>query len=196
MIVAGLLGMTLSFAVLRQDDAGPRVAMAAHEIREGEAIRRGDVELTRVQAGRDLLETLVGSRASRSLRGQIAVATIAAHAPIPRSAIRPRAAGSGLRAMSIPIDPARAVNGRLAAGDRVDVLVATRERGAVIVSGAEVLAVDERRRGAVGDPTSPFTVTVAVDAPQSVLVASAIADGSISIARTTGAGASVASVRR
>jgi hypothetical protein len=52
---------------------------------------------------------------------------------------------------------------------------------------AKVLAVDERGRGGIGESTSPFTLTIAVDAPESLLVAAAIADGHISIARTTGA---------
>ena len=106
---------------------------------------------------------------------------------IPRGAVRAPAAGAGLRAMSIPIDPSKAVGGRLAAGDRVDVLFTDRSVASIIVTDAKVLAVDERGRGGIGESTSPFTLTIAVDASESLLVAAAIADGNISIARTTGA---------
>ena len=89
--------------------------------------------------------------------------------------------------MSIPIDPARAVGGRLEAGDRVDVLFAGEQAVSIIVADAPVLAVDARGRGGIGESASPFTVTIAVDARQSELVAAAVADGEISLARTTGA---------
>ena len=89
--------------------------------------------------------------------------------------------------MSIPIDPARAVGGRLGAGDRVDVLFAGTQQVSIIVADAEVLAVDARGRGGIGESASPFTVTVAVSAAQSQLLAAAIADGDLSITLTTGA---------
>jgi Flp pilus assembly protein CpaB len=92
--------------------------------------------------------------------------------------------------MSIPIDPSRAVGGRLSAGDRVDVLFTSRDSASIIVTDAKVLAVDERRNGGIGQSTSSFTLTIAVDAKESLLVAAAIADGNISIARTTGAASS------
>ena len=57
----------------------------------------------------------------------------------------------------------------------------------IIVADAEVIAVDAKGRGGIGETNSPFTVTIAVDAAQSQLLAAAIADGDISLARTTGA---------
>ena len=89
--------------------------------------------------------------------------------------------------MSIPIDPSRAVGGRLAAGDRIDVLFAGDHEVSIIVRDAEVIAIDAKGRGGIGETSSPFTVTIAVDARQSQLLAAAIADGDISLARTTGA---------
>ena len=187
MIVAGLLGMTLTIAALRTDEGGTEVAVATHEIRAGEVIRARDFRVDRIRADRDLLSTIVGGHSARALRGEIAVATIAQNAVIPRGAVRAPAAGAGLRAMSIPIDPSNAVGGRLAAGDRVDVLFTDRSVASIVVTDAKVLAVDERGRGGIGESTSPFTLTIAVDASESLLVAAAIADGNISIARTTGA---------
>jgi Flp pilus assembly protein CpaB len=93
--------------------------------------------------------------------------------------------------MSVPVDPAMAVGGRLAAGDRIDVLFTDHSVASVIVTDAKVLAVDERGRGGIGESSSPFTVTIAVNASESLLVAAAIVDGNISIARTTGAASSL-----
>ena len=187
MVVAGLLGMVLGVAALRHDPGGVEVAVAAHEIRGGETVNAGDFRTERVQMGRELLATFVRARDVRGLRGRIATSTIASGEPLIRRELRPRAAKAGLRAMSIPIDPARAVGGRLAAGDRIDVLFAGDREVSIIVRDAEVLAVDAKGRGGIGETSSPFTVTIAVDARQSQLLAAAIADGDISIARTTGA---------
>jgi Flp pilus assembly protein CpaB len=190
MIVAGLLGMVLGIAALRQDPGGVEVAVAAREIRAGETVTARDFRTERVQMGRTLLAAFVRGRDVRGMRGRIATATIASGEPVIRRELRPRAAKAGLRAMSIPIDPARAVSGRLAAGDRVDVLFAGDREVSIIVRDAEVLAVDAKGRGGIGETSSPFTVTIAVDARQSQLLAAAIADGDISIARTTGAASS------
>jgi Flp pilus assembly protein CpaB len=186
MVVAGLLGMVLGVAALRHDPGGIEVAVAARQIRAGERVAMRDVRTERVAVPPTLLATLVRAGAIRGLRGQIATTTIEAGEPIVRRELRPRAARAGLRAMSIPIDPARAVAGRLTAGDRIDVLFAGDQEVSIIVRDAEVLAVDAKGRGGIGETSSPFTVTIAVDARQSQLVAAAIADGDISIARTTG----------
>jgi pilus assembly protein CpaB len=190
MVVAGLLGMVLAVAALRQEPGGVEVAVAAHEIRAGERVTADDFRAERVQMRSALLDNFVRARDVREVRGHIAGVTIASGEPVIRRSLHRRAAPAGRRAMSIPIDPARAVGGRLAAGDRVDVLFAGDREVSIIVRNAPVLAVDAKGRGGIGETSSPFTVTVAVDARQSQLLAAAIADGDISIARTTGAASS------
>jgi pilus assembly protein CpaB len=187
MTVAGIVGVVLSFAVLRQRDGDTAVLVAAHEIRAGETIGTGDFRTARATLTPGVLATLARAADRRRLTGRIAGSTIAEGELVTRRTLRRRAAPHGLRAMSIPIDPARAVGGRLAAGDRVDVLFAGQETVSIIVADAPVLAVDARGRGGIGESASPFTVTIAVDAQQSELVAAAVADGGISLARATGA---------
>src|SRR4051794_11748703 len=187
MVVAGLLGVVLSFAALRQRDGDVRVAVAAHEIRAGERVSSGDFRSEAVTMSAPLLATVVRPRELDALAGRIAGTTLAEGELVSKRMLRPPAARHGLRAMSIPIDPARAVGGRLAAGDRVDVLFAGERAVSIIVADAEVLAVDARDSGGIGQSASPFTVTIAVSARQSQLVAAAIADGDVSLARTTGA---------
>jgi pilus assembly protein CpaB len=187
MLVAGVVGVVLSFAALRRSEGEARVLVASHEIRAGEVVHRRDVRSERVTMGASLLATVVRAHDAPELVGRIATTTLEPGELVTRRGVRPRAARHGLRAMSIPIDPARAVGGRLAAGDRVDVLFAGERAVSIIVADAEVLAVDARGRGGIGESASPFTVTIAVSAPQSQLVAAAVADGNVSLALTTGA---------
>jgi pilus assembly protein CpaB len=187
MAIAGVVGVVLSFAVLRDREGETVVLVAAHEIRAGETIAASDFRTSRVTLTPDVLATVAQVRDRGRLEGRIAGSTIAAGELVTTRTLRRRAAPHGLRAMSIPIDPARAVSGRLAAGDRVDVLFAGQQAVSIIVADAPVLAVDARGRGGIGESASPFTVTVGVTARQSQLVAAAVADGELSLARTTGA---------
>ena len=187
MAVAGVVGVVLSFAALRQREGATAVLVAAHEIRAGEAVSPADFRTAHVTLTPGILATVARAAERGRLRGRIAGTTIAAGELVTMRSLRPRAAPQRLRAMSIPIDPARAVGGRLAAGDRVDVLFAGDQAVSIIVADAPVLAVDARGRGGIGESASPFTVTIGVSARQSQLVAAAVADGDISLARTTGA---------
>jgi len=187
MALAGIVGVVLSFAVLRTREGETAVLVAAHEIRAGETITPSDFRTARVTLTPDVLATVARAQDRRRLRGRIAGTTIAPGELVTPRVLRPRAAPHGLRAMSVPLDPARAVGGRLAAGDRVDVVFAGREAVSIIVADAPVLAVDARGRGGIGESSSPFTVTIGVTAHQSQLVAAAVADGELSLARTTGA---------
>ena len=187
MVVAGLVGVVASIAVLREQPEGVEVAVAARDIRAGHAVDAGDFRTERVQMPARLLDTLVVGASLEQFRGRIATAAIDAGELVARDALRARAAPGGLRAMSVPIEPSRAVGGRLASGDRIDVLFAGEREVSIIVADALVLAVDEKARGGIGETSSPFTVTIAVNARQSQLLAAAVADGDLSIARTTGA---------
>src|SRR5262249_22022831 len=91
-------------------------------------------------------------------------------------------------AMSIAIDPSRAVNGELAAGDRVDVILAGNHEVSIIVAHAEGLRVGRPNRGgAVGGGDDKVTVTIAVGEREAQLRAPGAPGGDIVIARTTGA---------
>ena len=187
MALAGIVGVVLSFAALHEREGETTVLVAAHEIRAGETVTGSDFLTARVTLTPGILATVAKAGDQRRLAGRIAGSTIAEGELVAARTLRRRAAPRRLRAMSIPIDPSRAVGGRLAAGDRVDVLFAGQQAVSIIVADAPVLAVDARGRGGIGESASPFTVTIAVTARQSQLVAAAVADGEISLARTTGA---------
>ena len=188
MVVAGLAGMVLTIGLVRAADARQPVAVAAHDVRPGSTFTAADVRYVRVRMDDAQLDTLLREDDVRALRGSVATGRIAAGDLIPRSLLRPPAAPSGERAMSIPIDPARAVNGDLAAGDRVDVVVATATEVAIIVADAEVLDVHGGDSGgAFGGVGDEFAVTLAVDARESQLLTAAVTDGDVMITRSTGA---------
>lgn len=188
MIVSGLLGMLLTLALLRGADRRVDVAVAAHDLPPGSVIGPDDVRSERVKMDDDLLDTILGPDDVADLAGVVATETIRAGELIARTDVRPPAASSGLRAASIPIDPARAVNGDLVPGDRVDVVLAADQEVAIVVADAEVLDVsDPDGGGALGNVNEHFTITLAVDASEAQLLALAITDGDILIARATGA---------
>jgi Flp pilus assembly protein CpaB len=187
MTVAGIAAAVLAFAALRARPGDDRVAVAAHEIRAGERVRVSDFRVVAVSLGDARLAPLLRARDLQTVTGRLAGSTIEAGELVARRLLRPRAARGGRRAISIPIDPARAVGGHLAVGDRVDVLYADEDGVGIIVPDAEVLAVDERGHGGLSDSASPFTVTIAVDEAQSRAVAAAVVSDGLSLARTTGA---------
>jgi Flp pilus assembly protein CpaB len=97
----------------------------------------------------------------------------------------------GRRQVSLPVDGAKAVGGRLVPGDLVDVAATLGTGGDAktswIVQGATVIAADGGS-GSLGD-RSHQVITLALDRPEDALaVANAIAAGQVSLVRTTEAG--------
>src|SRR6266545_6510278 len=188
MIVAGLLGLLLTVAVLRRADERQPVAVAARDLAPGAVLTESSVRYEQVKMDDSLLGTVLRPDDVKRLRDSVAAYPIAAGELVHRRAVRPAAAPAGKRAMSVAIDPARAVNGELEAGDRVDVILAGNHEVAIIVADAEVLSVGRPDRGsAFGGIDDKFTLTLAVDAYESQLVAGGLAGGDIVITRTTGA---------
>ena len=187
MVVAGLIGLLLTVAVLRRADERQPVAVAAQDLAPGTALTESAVRYERVKMDDALLGTVLQPDDVKSMRDSVAAYPIAAGELVHRRALRPAAAPGGKRAMSVAIDPARAVNGELEAGDRVDVILAGSHEVSIIVADAEVLSVGRPDRGAAfGRVDDKFTVTLAVDARESQLVAAGIAGGDLVITRTTG----------
>ncbi len=187
MIVAGVAGAVLSMAAMTHQRGGVDVLVAARPVVAGEVMRRADMRIERIDARSSVVSALVPADEMRRVTGKIATTSLAPGEVLGRSMMRPAAAPAGRRAMSLPVDPALAVAGRLAAGDRVDVLAANNREAGIVVADLEVLAVDARALGGLGGATRSFTITVAVDADESEVLAGAIADGDVIVTRATGA---------
>src|SRR5262245_4711596 len=143
MLVAGVAGLVVALAVLRPAAGGERVAIAVHDLEAGTALTDRDVRFERVAASDDVTGSYVTRCELVGLRGRVLTVPVFADEPVLEGHLRTRAAADGRRAMSIPVDRARAVNGRLVPGDRVDVVVAGDTEVTIVVAGAEVLDVDD-----------------------------------------------------
>jgi Flp pilus assembly protein CpaB len=185
-LLAGLLAMLLVFSVLRSRDATWRVAVAAREIKAGTALDRSAFRFTDMNAPAEVRGRLVSPAALDGMRGTIATRTIAPGELVSRNDFRPAAAGARLRAMSVPVDPAHAVGGALAPGDRVDVVrVLATGQAAFVITNAEVLSVNQPDSQSIG-PAGTWSLTVAVSSRDALKLAAAIRSEKFEVVRSTG----------
>ncbi|HZD74634.1 MAG TPA: RcpC/CpaB family pilus assembly protein [Actinomycetota bacterium] len=187
-LLAGLLAMLLVFSVLRERDTTWRAAVAGAEIRAGTTVGGTSFRLVDVHVPDAVRDTLVDPASLARLRGWTATRTIQPGELVSRGDLRPPAAPSALRAMSIPVEAAHAVGGSLAAGDHVDVIQVDEDgRARYVVAGAQVLAVNRPDAGVIGAAAGSSSITVAVDARQALRLAAAIRSQRFEIIRSTGA---------
>jgi Flp pilus assembly protein CpaB len=165
------------------------VVVAADDLAAGERVTSGDLVAVRVNGGGDVLDRLLGEVPSIEM---VAVRELAAGEPLRASDLVAAAASDKrLRRMSLPVDVEHAAGGRIAAGDRVDILAAIDGVATAIVTGAEIVAVADQQDRAFGTLGS-FHVTVLVDAADALCLASALADGEIHLVLASGAEAAAA----
>jgi Flp pilus assembly protein CpaB len=189
-LLAGLLATVLVYSVLRERDATFRAAAASAEIRAGTTVERTALRAVDVGVPENVRGRLIDPSALGRFRGWIATRTLQPGELLSRGDLRPPAAPSALRAMSIPVEAAHAVGGALAAGDRLDVIeVDEGGQARYVVSGVEVLAVNRPDSGVIGAAGSSSSLTVAVDARQALRLAAAIRGQRFEVVRSTGADA-------
>src|SRR5918994_3768841 len=92
MIVAGLLGLLLTVAVLRRADDRQPVAVAARDLSPGTALTDSAVRYENVKMDDSLLDTILRRDDVQGLEGSVAVYPIAKGELISRRAVRPPAA--------------------------------------------------------------------------------------------------------
>lgn len=186
MIVAGLLAALVNFTVLRAGDNAVRLAVANEDIRPGQKVDPGFFQFTKVHADGEILGPFLTADEIDDVAGRVAVRAIAGGALVTESDLSGRGSESGLRWMSIPIDPAHAAGGTLAVGDRVDVIHVVDGRVQLVAVGVEVVSAGTPDQDGIGS-LSQYSITVAVDVPTMLRVAAAIHGESIEIVRSTGA---------
>ena len=91
MIVAGLLGLPLTVAVLRRADERQPVAVAARDLAPGTALTESSVRYERVKMDDPLLGTVLQPDDVKRLRASVAAYPIAAGELVHRRAVRPAA---------------------------------------------------------------------------------------------------------
>ena len=188
MVVAGLLGFLLTLALLDAADESVPVAVAASDIDAGERVHVASFAVVDVRAGGAVLDTLVLGDDIDAIEGRVAGRHLERGELVSRSALAPAGGGSVPRSMSFPIAAARAVDGELTAGDRVDVVAASEGAAHYVLAGVEVLAVGGGGgSGALQAGDDALTVTMAVRPSDAVRLAAALDGAEVTLVRSTGA---------
>jgi Flp pilus assembly protein CpaB len=189
MALAGALGVLLTLSVVRTADHTTAVLVATRDLEPGAVIDATSVRVARVRADARVLGTLFAGVSPAVLRGQVVTSAVGSGALITRAVVRDPSAHAASRVMSFPLPRARAVDGRLDAGDRVDVIAVdhTTGRGEYVVNDAEIAAVDTHRSGPLGGGSDDITVTLVVDPQRAPRLAAAVATRVVTLVRTTGA---------
>ena len=185
-VASGLLSFLLILMWMRAGQELVTVAVAGDTIRAGALVAPGSVEFLDVAPDAAFDGRMLTPDEATRLEGSVATREIASGEPILDSDLRPVDLPVGLRAMSVPLDPARAAGGDLATGDRVDI-IGTDDAGArYIAVGLPVLAVPGRQDSTFG-ASGTFAVTVAVDDAEALAIAAALDNGTVHLLRSTGA---------
>lgn len=184
--IAALLAFGLNYLALQNRDATSLVAVAAAPIAEGAPFHPESVRLSPLPADFEGLSHLVTEDALVGLEGWIVARSIAEGEPIGRSDLIRPGAGDGLRTMSIPVPLEHAAGATIVVGDRVDVISIVGEAPEFVATDLEVVGIgDPAQTGLTA--AGPYHVVVAVSPDEALALASAIADGSLEVIRSTGA---------
>lgn len=186
MVLAAVLAFAVNLVVLRSRNDTAPVAAVRTAVAAGEVVDSADIRLVEVDVDADILSSLFPANEMQQLVGMVATRHLVAGELLSRSALIPAAGAEGMRAMSVPIDPAHAVGGALIAGDRIDLIHVTEAGPRYVLVGAEVLSVATPEGAALTGSTG-FHVTLAVTEASALEVAAAINDGKIELVRSTGA---------
>ena len=162
-------------------------AVVTVDVDAGDVLTPGDLELVPV----DLpdAQRAVSYTDLAVLDGATALAPLTAGQLVQSSDVAKPPGGPGLATVSLPVEPARALEGDLQRGDRVDVIATSTEGGApstrTVSSGALVVDVVQEGGGDLGGPTG-LAVELAVPPEDLEAVAEAGAVATVTLARTTG----------
>ena len=108
MALAGVVGVVLSFAVLREREGETAVLVAAHDVRAGERVSSDDFRTARVTLTPEVLATVAKADDRRRLEGRIAGTTIAAGELVTSRTLRRRAASRFVPGAATAATPATA----------------------------------------------------------------------------------------
>ena len=188
MLLAGALGVLLTLSALHAAANTDAVVVAAHDLVPGATLQAADLRLAQVHADHRVLAEVFGGGALASLHGQVVTALVPAGALLTRGSVQ-NAVSNAARVMSFALPRARAVDGHLAAGDRVDIVAVDHDsaRASYVLTGVELVAVDTSGRGPLSGASDDITLSIAVDAPDAPRLAAALEAKTVTLVRATGA---------
>ncbi len=184
--LVAVLAFVFNYLALQDREATTLVAVAARDLPAGSPLQADDVRFVPVPSDFDGVGSLLTEAELDTREGWFLDRPVGTDGVIDKSVLSEPGAPSGLRAMSIPVGLEHAVGGGIGAGDRVDVISTASGAAAYVVSDVSVLSVADRDAAPLG-AIGAYHIVVAVDAGQALLLAEAIADGSLEVVRSTGA---------
>ena len=185
MLLVALLAGLLNYGLLRADDEQVPVTVAASDLVAGHVIAASDLTTTTIPSDDSLLATLLSGDRRSTAVGAVTTGPLRAGDPLRISDLR-APTGDGLRAMSLPVDPAHAAGGSLQAGDLVDVVTVRDEQARYALTHVEVLDV-EHGSGPGLAAADALVLTLAVDDDDALRLADAMTAEHLEVVRATGA---------
>ena len=198
---AAALGLWWAF---EQSAAAPETSyvVARTRLAPGRVIEPADVALVSIRLPAEIEATVFGEGDGDDVVGSVVLEAIHAGELLARGDVGPRRSTAGRDAgyaVAVELDRPGALNGLIAAGERVDVvvtgsnLVATAASHASSLVAGDALVLDVDDFAGAGQPSGTVTVTLQVhDRAAAVSVATAADAGSITLIRPWGASPQVA----
>jgi len=197
-VVGGLLvalAALAAFVAARGDQGGPTgsYVVVAHDVVAGTKLQANDLRTVSM----DLPDALAHRAFTDvgAVAGRLTTSPLSDGELVQASAVLGGDAADSRYQLSVPVERSRALDGLIARGEKVDVLV-TYGTGAdggtfVVAHRAEVLRVDQAERGALG-AGSEMIIVLAVDSANDALaVTHAGQAGKVTLVRSTGSGSEV-----
>ncbi len=188
-VVGGLLVSlaalgTFVVATGGSDEPAQRYAVATHDLAPGELIGPGDLALVAI----DLppAQAAAAFTSVAGLEGSVVRGPVAGEAILTQSSIERPGAGADLgryREVSFAVPRARALDGAITVGDRVDVIASTDADALVLTEQATVIAVSDAGDGAFADGAEVVLTLALPDPAEAVAVAHGGAQGELTVLR-------------
>jgi Flp pilus assembly protein CpaB len=184
---AGALAFVANLALLRPDAAPPAIAVAATELLPGTVLDFArDVEFVPMSTEPSVLAEFVSEARVDQFDGHLLTERVAKGVPLRVADLTAHSDGDR-RIMSLPLDRSRAVGGRLAAGDVVDVIVVDHGDARFIATGIEVVGVPDGSGGSFAGSSS-YHLVLAVDSQTALDLSAAAEAATVQVIRSTGSG--------
>ncbi len=184
--LAAILAFALNLVALQEKSSTTLVVVADGPIAAGTLFSQEDIRLVPVPTDFVGLDSLLTKSEALAAEGWIVDRPIGASAIIEASAVVEPGGPSGLRSMSIPVNPEHAAGGAIRSGDRVDIISVSDGQASFVVSDVGVIGVANASGDAFG-VSGDYFIVVGVDADQALALAEAMASGSVELLRSTGA---------
>ncbi len=180
-VAAALAAFVLVLGLLHQQGRTQTILVASSDLPAGSRLDSASVRVLELPADIELRHMV---SPDHDLDDAIVSRFVKAGAPLRLSDLETVEGGPVQPRLSIPVEPERAVGGRLRLLDRVDVISVTDGAAVVVASGLRVVDLPQVDQGRFGSSSGPWFVTVEVEPSQALAVAVAIDGGSIQLARS------------